>query len=89
MTRIIIKVFGLLIAGAFTALEAAAQISPGDLSKPHEYLEGITNCTKCHILGNKITGEKCLDCHTEIKERISAGKGYHSSAEIKGKQCIE
>ncbi len=78
-----------MIAGAFTALEATAQISPGDLSKPHEYLEGITNCTKCHILGNKITGEKCLDCHTEIKERISAGKGYHSSAEIKGKQCIE
>ena len=66
-----------------------AQISPGELSKPHEFLEGITNCTKCHTLGNKITGDKCLDCHSEIKERILTGKGYHSSPEIKGKQCIE
>lgn len=69
--------------------KVSAQISPGDLSKPHEHLEGIPNCTKCHILGNKITGDKCLECHTEIKERISAGNGYHSSSEVKVKQCIE
>src|SRR5512142_1623167 len=65
-----------------------AQISPGDLAKPHESLEGITNCTKCHELGAKITGAKCLDCHSEIKERITQSKGYHASKEVAGKQCF-
>ena len=84
-----IKLSGIILLALLAVNEAGAQISPGDLSKPHEFLEGITNCTQCHVLGNKITGEKCLECHTEIKNRISAGKGYHSSAEVKGKQCIE
>lgn len=69
--------------------DTAAQISPGDLAKPHEFLEGLSNCTKCHEIGAKITGEKCLECHTEVRDRITAGLGYHSSAEVKGKQCIE
>lgn len=65
-----------------------AQLSPGDLSTPHSNLEGISNCTKCHVLGNKISDEKCLDCHSEIKDRITLQKGYHSSIDVKGKQCI-
>ncbi|MBK7713220.1 MAG: cytochrome C [Bacteroidales bacterium] len=65
-----------------------AQISPGDLSNPHSNLEGISNCTQCHVLGNKQTNEKCLACHTEINERISSRKGYHSSSDVKGKQCF-
>jgi len=84
-----LRTFLFIILALQVMVRAGAQISPGDLSKPHEHLEGIPNCTKCHILGNKITGEKCLGCHTEINERISAGKGYHSSSEIKGKECIE
>ena len=66
----------------------SAQLSPGDLSNPHSNLEGISNCTQCHVLGNKQTNEKCLACHTEINERISSKKGYHSSSEVKGKQCF-
>jgi hypothetical protein len=65
-----------------------AQISPGELSKPHSNLDGISNCTKCHVLGNKISNEKCLGCHSEILSRINNLKGYHSSAEVKGKQCF-
>lgn len=65
-----------------------AQLSPGDLSASHSNLEGISNCTKCHVLGNKLSGDKCLACHTEIYERITAQKGYHSSVEVKGKECI-
>lgn len=64
-----------------------AQISPGDLSKPHAELEGISNCTKCHEVGNKVTRAKCLECHTEIKKNIVAGKGYHASSDVKGKNC--
>ena len=64
------------------------QISPGDLSEPHSYLTGLSNCTKCHVMGNKIQNDKCLVCHTEINNRITNQKGYHS-ADVKGKQCME
>jgi len=67
---------------------AVAQLSPGELSKAHSHLEGLSNCTKCHILGEKVSGKKCLDCHTELKVRVVAGKGYHASAEVKGKECV-
>lgn len=71
----------------FSALQAAAQISPGKLAAVHSQLEGISNCTSCHTLGDKVTNDKCLACHSEIKARTDIGKGYHSSAEVKGKQC--
>jgi hypothetical protein len=66
----------------------AAQLSPGDLSKPHSHLEGMSNCTQCHVLGNKVSGEKCLVCHTEVQKRIALQKGYHSSSDVKGKECF-
>ena len=66
-----------------------SQISPGDLAQPHAHLEGMSNCTKCHILGEKVSNDKCLDCHKELKVRIDQQKGYHSSAEIKGKECVK
>jgi hypothetical protein len=78
-------IFICLIVGSGTLY---AQLSPGDLSGPHAHLEGISNCTQCHVLGNKISDDKCLACHTEIKERVSNQKGYHSSSEVKGKQCF-
>jgi hypothetical protein len=64
-----------------------AQISPGELSSPHANLEGISNCTQCHVLGDKVSNEKCLQCHTDIRVRITNRKGYHSSVDVKGKQC--
>lgn len=66
---------------------ANAQISPGELSSYHSNLEGISNCTQCHVLGDKVSNEKCLSCHSELKERITQNKGYHVSKDIKGKQC--
>ncbi len=71
-----------------SCFKLSAQISPGDLSVPHSQLEGLSNCTKCHVLGNKVSSEKCLACHTEIKERITLQKGYHASTDLKGKECI-
>ena len=52
-----------------------AQISPGDLSASHSELEGMANCTKCHVLGGKVANDKCLDCHKELKARIDQKKG--------------
>jgi hypothetical protein len=66
---------------------AEAQISPGDLAAVHSHLEGLSNCTKCHDLGNKVSNQKCLACHTEVKARIDQKKGYHSSAAVRGKTC--
>lgn len=65
------------------------QISPGDLARPHAHLEGMSNCTQCHELGEKVANEKCLACHTELKSRVDQNKGYHSSSAIKGKECIQ
>ena len=66
---------------------ANAQISPGDLSKPHAELEGMMNCTECHVLGGNVSNEKCLDCHKELNSRISQNKGYHTSSEVSNKNC--
>lgn len=64
------------------------QISPGKLSKAHSHLEGMSQCTQCHILGDKVSDQKCLDCHADLKRSIQANKGYHVSYEVKPKNCI-
>ena len=64
-----------------------AQLSPGKLAAVHAHLEGLSNCTKCHELGSKVSNDLCLNCHKELKSRIAAGKGYHVSSEVKGKLC--
>lgn len=63
------------------------QISPGELSKFHADLEGLNNCTKCHTIGEKVTNQKCLSCHKEIDQRIKNNTGFHSSNDVKGKDC--
>ena len=65
---------GILLA----ALAARADLlSPGPLAKGHANLEGITNCTKCHVKGGQLSEQRCLDCHTEIKERLAQKQGFH------------
>ncbi len=68
--------------------DGAAQISPGDLTKAHAHLEGILNCTKCHVLGDKVSNDKCLECHKDIKSRVDQRKGYHASKDVSGKDCF-
>ena len=63
-----------------------AQLSPGDLARPHAQLEGLKNCTKCHETGEQITGKNCLSCHTLLRERIDAGKGLHARPDHK--DCV-
>jgi predicted CXXCH cytochrome family protein len=82
------NVIGIAIVIVFFQLTATAQISPGDLSNPHSNLEGISNCTQCHVLGSKVSNDKCLACHTELRDRLDLQKGYHSSTEVKGKDCF-
>ncbi len=84
-----LKIIGFTISIMLPFLSATAQLSPGELSNSHAKFEGISNCTQCHVLGNKASSEKCENCHTEIQERIKLKKGYHASAEVIGKQCFD
>ena len=60
------------------SLSTRAQIaSPGKLSHAHAKLEGVNNCTRCHNFGEKSFRDNCLQCHTEIRSRIDAARGYH------------
>ena len=82
------SIFLVLILFAISLSYGYAQLSPGKLTTAHEKLEGLTNCTACHELGEKVNNSKCLDCHKEIKKLIDAKDGYHASAEVTGKECI-
>lgn len=73
----------------FLAFEGIAQISPGPLSNAHKQLEGLKNCTQCHTIGDKITDQKCLDCHKEIQSLIREDKGFHASPEVGQKTCVD
>jgi len=70
-------------------INSYSQISPGDLTKAHAKLEGMSNCTQCHELGKKVTNAKCLDCHKEIQSLINDKRGFHNSSEVKGKDCFK
>jgi hypothetical protein len=83
-----LKAIRVLILVCLVNGSALAQISPGPLASVHSHLEGLSNCTKCHELGDKVTNAKCLACHTELKARVDLNKGYHSSGEVKGKSCV-
>ena len=76
----------LAIAAALLGAPARADlISPGELSRPHEKLEGLQNCTKCHPAGKQFSAERCLECHKELRPSLSAGKGFHGRSSEK--QC--
>ena len=74
---------GLVVCLWFASLSTTAYgqlISPGKLSSAHADLGGITKCTTCHALGQRSASNTlCLDCHTPLKTRIEAEKGYHST----------
>lgn len=76
----------LFVLAIFTR-QTSAQLSPGELSKAHAHLDGLSNCTQCHVLGEKETTSKCLACHKEINTLIGQNKGYHASTDVKGKKC--
>jgi predicted CXXCH cytochrome family protein len=66
----------------------AQLISPGKLFEAHARLEGITNCTTCHSLGQRgIEPAKCLACHTPLRARVRAGEGFHATVSTDCATC--
>lgn len=77
----------LLLAGA-----ARAQISPGPLSRAHQFLSGPTQCTTCHRFGAGAPSFKCVDCHVEIARRLAEHRGFHAvlaKPENNGRDCAQ
>jgi hypothetical protein len=71
---------GLAAVLALALAPAAAHadlFSPGPLARGHEALEGLSHCTDCHAAGQKLSQERCLTCHVELKDRVAKGEGYH------------
>lgn len=64
-------------------------ISPGELAEVHQELEGASNCTQCHVLGKRVSDNKCLECHKDVGNNIDSEKGYHSSEEVSNKKCFD
>ncbi|HEY3451640.1 MAG TPA: hypothetical protein VGK67_35100 [Myxococcales bacterium] len=65
----------------------ADMFSPGELATPHAHLEGLKNCTSCHVEGQQLSAERCLSCHKELGARIAAGKGFHGRMAEKDRAC--
>jgi hypothetical protein len=80
-----------LAAGAAALAVAPAAradvFSPGDLSRAHAKLEGLQSCTKCHVAGEQLSQERCLDCHTELQARVAQGRGFHGRIAPAERDC--
>ena len=63
----------------FSATVSAAQLSPGPLSRAHQSLSGITQCTTCHAVSLGSAELKCAGCHTEIAQRLGQKRGLHAT----------
>ena len=64
--------------------------SPGPLSNSHGSLDNAQQCNDCHVDGTReVSNQKCLNCHDhqDLGARINSGKGFHASANVKGKNC--
>ena len=72
------RVLGCFLFVVLIAGQGHSQISPGPLSKAHESLSGSLNCTKCHDLRSRATKLKCMECHSEIRQRVQNGRGMHA-----------
>ncbi|BDG09952.1 hypothetical protein [Anaeromyxobacter paludicola] len=69
-----------LLAAALAAPAPAARadvFSPGPLSRAHEKLEGLQQCTKCHVVKGQLSAARCLECHQELAGRVKQGRGLH------------
>jgi Class III cytochrome C family len=86
-SRLLIFLAALML---WSALPTPAQISPGPLSRAHQSLSRTSNCTTCHKLGGEATF-KCVACHTEIGNRVTARKGLHASYKLNpgsSQECV-
>lgn len=61
--------------------------SPGDLANDHADLEGLKNCTKCHEAGEKLSENRCLDCHDVVNALVKRKRGLHGRLQEGARDC--
>jgi len=66
---------------ASSAPRALAQLSPGPLSRSHSTLEGNGQCLSCHDPQKGVSADKCLACHSLLRQRRAGGLGLHARPE--------
>ena len=77
-----------LVAAFCLAGAARADVfSPGPLAQGHAKLEGLNNCTQCHVAGGQLSNQRCLDCHTEVRDRIAKHEGFHGRLSDADRTC--
>jgi hypothetical protein len=76
----------LLVASA-GRLARADVFSPGPLSRAHERLEGLASCTRCHVAGQQLSADRCLECHVELRDRVARGRGLHGRIPAAERAC--
>jgi hypothetical protein len=54
-------------------------VSPGALARAHAHLEGVRSCTSCHAGLSGTPDAKCLACHEDVGERMTAKLGVHGA----------
>lgn len=85
---IFFRIYIILLISACWASVSIAQLSPGKLTNAHKDLEGLSNCTQCHTLGEKVSNDKCLSCHKEIQWTITQNRGLHSRKKVLNQDCF-
>ncbi len=61
--------------------------SPGPLIAAHATLA----CADCHIGATpEVVNDKCVGCHEhgDLRARITAGRGFHATPQVRGKLCV-
>lgn len=79
--------WAIVVAALLLPRLAAADYPPGALSRAHADLEGLTRCTACHVPQARTSGERCLSCHGEIRERIRDRRGLHGKRSEEATYC--
>ncbi len=84
-------VFSMVLFGVGPAWadDAFVRSSPGSLSTSHASIDGPANCNDCHTGNRSLSNQKCLGCHahSDLRARISQGKGYHATSKVKARAC--
>lgn len=76
-----------LLCWLLARVALADLFSPGDLSRPHAALDGLSQCTRCHPAGGQLSQATCLSCHQELQPRLGKGLGLHGRLGEEKRAC--
>jgi len=79
--KVLLFVFLMIFSTGNRPLQA--QLSPGKLHRSHAGLEGLENCTHCHVVRGKLSAQKCLACHQLLARQITDKRGLHALPEYR------